>query len=183
MKNVLKEIKTEPLQENTKDNCLIEVENKINKTNTTENRKENKTENQIQSNALTPNFVLVEEKTLKEDKKQEDNILKENNALDTSLKKDKENKHNIKSLTFWISLICGFIVVVQLVLNYFSIQFETKIIIEIISFVLAFLVSMGVLGSSLKNKNITQIKENIENTISSKIDNLSNKLDKSDKTK
>lgn len=94
-----------------------------------------------------------------------------------------QKNNNTQKLTFLISLICGFIVVVQLVLNYFSIQFETKIIIEIVSFILAFLASMGVLGSSLKNKNITQIKENIENTISSKIDNLSNKLDKSDKTK
>ncbi|MBQ9792249.1 MAG: hypothetical protein IJW32_00690 [Clostridia bacterium] len=159
----MKKVLTE--QEKTQENppqTKIEEQKKVNEN---KNTIKETTKIKTEENSLKPNFVLVEEE-----------ILEENNT-------NKTNKTNIKSLIFWISLICGFIVIVQLVLNYFSIQFETKIIIEIVSFILAFLVSMGVLGSSLKNKNITDIKEDIQKNISSQINNLSNKNDKSNKTK
>lgn len=152
----------ENINDNTSDNINDNDSDNINDIDS-ETKKEMQEE--IQNKTTNSNFILVEDDT-------KSNL--QNNT----------NKKNIKSLTFWISLICAFIVVVQLVLNYFSIQFETKMIVEIISFVLAFLVSVGVLNSSLKTKDITEIKEDIKSDISSKIKSFSNKKDKTDtKTK
>ena len=52
-----------------------------------------------------------------------------------------------------ILCVCLLIVVTQFVLNCFGVGFEVKIVVEVVSFILAFLISTGVLSSSLKNKN------------------------------
>ena len=103
-------------------------------------------------------------------------ILSQNEKENPQSTNKTSNKLNTKTLTFWISLICVFVVAVQLILNYFSIAFETKIIIEVASFVLAFLVSTGVLTSSLKNKeNILEVKNQIEEDIKTQIKTKTNK--------
>lgn len=83
---------------------------------------------------------------------------------------EENNKNNFKKLSFWLSLICCVLVVVQIVLSYFNAKFELKIVVEIISLVLAVLVSFGVL-SSTKDKNVLEIREDIKNEINSQLNN------------
>lgn len=85
-----------------------------------------------------------------------------------------EDKNNIekistKSLTFWVSVICLLILATQLVLNLCGVQYEIKIFIEIISYVLAVMVSIGLLNSNLKGKSIAEIKQDIQDDIENKI--------------
>ncbi len=79
------------------------------------------------------------------------------------------NKNSTKSLTFWVSVICMLILITQIVLNLCGVQYEIKIFIEIISYVLAFMVSIGLLNSNLKGKSVTEIKEDIQSDIENKI--------------
>ena len=110
---------------------------------------------------MTNNENKIESENIND--KSDTKFLSENeNAQSTN---QTSNKLNPKTITFWISLICVFVVIVQVVLNYFLVAFETKIIIEVASFVLAFLVSTGVLTSSLKDKNLTDAKKEIQNSI------------------
>ena len=83
--------------------------------------------------------------------------------------KNSKNKNSTKTLTFWVSIICLLILITQLVLNLCGVQYEIKIFIEIISYILAFMVSIGLLNSNLKGKNITEIKEDIQSDIENKI--------------
>ena len=123
---------------------------------------------------MTNNEKKIESENI--NNKTDTKILSQNEKENTQSTNKTSNKLNTKTLTFWISLICVFVVAVQLILNYFLVSFETKIIIEVASFVLAFLVSTGVLTSSLKNKeNIFEVKNQIEEEIKTQIKNKTNK--------
>ena len=78
-------------------------------------------------------------------------------------------KENVKKLSFWLGLICTLIVIIEIVLNMVGIAFEIKIVIEIVSYVLAILVSAGVLKSNLQGKNIVEIKEEVEKELQEKV--------------
>lgn len=84
-------------------------------------------------------------------------------------KEEQTSKSKVKSLGLWISIICILIMAVQVVLNLCGIQYEFKLIIEIVSYALALFVSMGLLSSSLKGKDVSEIKETIEQEIVQKI--------------
>lgn len=83
---------------------------------------------------------------------------------------NKQTKLNIKSLGIWVSIICAIVMVVQIILNLLNIDFEFKLVIEIFSYVLAILVSIGVLNSKLKGKSVEEIKQSIENEINNNIE-------------
>lgn len=83
---------------------------------------------------------------------------------------NKQTKINIKSLSIWVSIVCVVIMFVQIVLNLLNINFEFKLIIEIFSYVLAILVSIGILNSKLKDKSVEEIKQTIEEEINNNIE-------------
>lgn len=83
----------------------------------------------------------------------------------------KEVKGNIKSLSLWIGIICLIILAVQIVLNLLGVQYEIKVVIEVVSYALALLVSMGLLNSNLKGKTVNEIKEAIKNEIDETVSN------------
>ena len=83
---------------------------------------------------------------------------------------NKQTNLNIKSLGIWVSIICAIVMVVQIILNLLNIDFEFKLVIEIFSYVLAILVSIGVLNSKLKGKSVEEIKQSIENEINNNIE-------------
>ena len=72
-----------------------------------------------------------------------------------------KNKKTNKALTITILCVCFFIVLTQLVLNFFGVDFQVKIVIEVVSFVIAFLISTGVLSSNLKTKDLSEIKNDV----------------------
>ena len=78
-------------------------------------------------------------------------------------------KENVKKLSFWLGLICALLIVIEIVLGMVGIAFEIKIVIEVVSYVLAILVSIGVLKSNLQGKNIVEIKEEVEKELQEKV--------------
>lgn len=94
--------------------------------------------------------------------------------------KNTTKSNKTKNLAFWIGVVCVLIVGVQIVLNACGVVFEAKIIVEIISYVLALLVSVGVLNSNLKNKSLLESKNEIQEEMQEILD--SNTLKDDNKT-
>ncbi len=112
------------------------------------------------------------ENNIKDDKNN-----KEFNEIDNlNISSENENSDKkYKQLGFWIGLLCTFIVVTEIILNTFGVTFEVKIAVEVISYVLAFLVSVGILKGSKQSKNLTEIKDNIQDEILSNTKNQKTK--------
>ena len=164
-------------QTETQTNKMVNQELKESQTNTylklTEIEKE---EN------LTPTTVLEQTETLT----QNENTIQNENSTQAQNSTQEEplqtqtsvTKINAKKLSFWLGLLAILIVGVQVLLNYFGVMFEAKITIEICSYLLALLLSIGVLSGTLKGKNIVETKENIEKQLKTEIENISNKTNK-----
>lgn len=98
------------------------------------------------------------------------------NSIDDIGGKQVENQNqlnsNKKTVGFWLGIFSVIIVVLQLIFSYLNINFDVKIIVEFTSFVLAILVIFGVLKSSSKLKNVTEIKEEIKEQFTDKISEI-----------
>ena len=90
----------------------------------------------------------------------------------TSTQVEPKNKKTNKALTITILCVCVFIVLTQLVLNFLGVDFQVKIVIEVVSFIIAFLISTGVLSSNLKTKDLGEIKNVIYNQLEDGVENL-----------
>lgn len=153
------------------------------------------TQNNLTKENLTQTEEMLKETTQSENKNQEveniaKQVTKQTSQTEENSTQAEENSTqttqvlNIKKLSFWLGLLAVLIVGVQVVLNYFGIDFEVKIVIEVCSYLLALLLSVGVLKGSLKGKNIVETKENIEDALNSNIENVVNNTtkNKTDKT-
>lgn len=83
-----------------------------------------------------------------------------------------------KNLGFWIGLLCAIIVIVEVLLNLLGVEFETKVIIEVVSFVLAMLVSMGVLKGNKDAKDVNELKKDIQTEIENKSGSIKSSITK-----
>lgn len=83
----------------------------------------------------------------------------------TTLKEEPNDDKKYKQLAFWVGLVCVIVVVAEIVLNSLGVNYEIKLAVEIISYILAFLVSIGVLKSSKQNKNMEDVKNDIQSEI------------------
>ena len=141
--------------------------------------------NKLEESNVESFLVQVEE-----DKKyninltKEENIsnLQENSLQESVSKENQTQKIDVKKLSFWLSLLAVLIVGVQLVLNYFNVDFQIKIVIEICSYLLALLLSVGVLKGSVSGKNIVETKENIYKEFTSQIEEISKNTTQQNKT-
>ena len=141
--------------------------------------------NKLEESNVESFLVQVEE-----DKKyninltKEENIsnLQENSLQESVSKENQTQKIDVKKLSFWLSLLAVLIVGVQLVLNYFNVDFQIKIVIEVCSYLLALLLSVGVLKGSVSGKNIVETKENIYKEFTSQIEEISKNTTQQNKT-
>ena len=141
--------------------------------------------NKLEESNVESFLVQVEE-----DKKyninltKEENIsnLQENSLQESVTKENQTQKIDVKKLSFWLSLLAVLIVGVQLVLNYFNVDFQIKIVIEVCSYLLALLLSVGVLKGSVSGKNIVETKENIYKEFTSQIEEISKNTTQQNKT-
>lgn len=101
----------------------------------------------------------------------EQNTINKKENVENAIGKDGAEEKKHKQLAFWVGLLCSLIVIIEVTLNAFGVNFEIKLAVEIISYILAFLVSIGVLKSNKPSKNVGEIKEDIENEILSSTNN------------
>ena len=69
-------------------------------------------------------------------KTQEDS-LQQTKTQENSSQENPTQKIDVKKLSFWLSLLAVLIVGVQIVLNYFGVDFQIKIVIEVCSYSLS----------------------------------------------
>jgi len=137
-----------------------EEENLENYANITETQNKPETQNKVKAQETTQN--------------------KTENTLLSKGEENQQQKFNIKKLSFWLGLLAVLIVGVQMVLNYFGVEFEAKIVIEVCSYLLALLCSIGVLKGSFNSKNIVETKEQIETELNKNITKTQQNKSKAD---
>lgn len=108
--------------------------------------------------------------------KKDEEILDEN--PENTDNKNPENNNLVKSspLKKVIAILTCFLVGLEIMLNYvFNISLDTKIIVEVVSIILSSLVFLGVVKTNKKDEDILTTKNEIEKTITEKIDKLKKK--------
>jgi len=90
--------------------------------------------------------------------------------------------NNFKLVSFWIGILGCVLVIIQVVLNYFNINFEVKLFVDIFSYALTILVMFGVLklnsDSNSTDSNSTTDAKDIQKEIKNEIeDEINNKKD------
>lgn len=177
-----KENQTQPAQETLKKRLNNDIkENGIEKNNLKENNIIEESVKKVKpKNSQTTKDYIENTIINAQEKCQEANLeilnknSQEETENDTTQNRETENniiengeteKINYKTLSFWVSVVCFAMVGLQTGLTYMGIVFETKILIEIASFVLAFFVSMGIIKFKHKSKSLTELQKEINDEI------------------
>ncbi len=112
---------------------------------------------------------------VKETKNNQDN--KQENIDNTDKTKNTKNK---KTTTFIVGIVCAIIVLIEVLASeIFGFSFETNVIIQVMSIILAVLVWLGILKQENldveKQNDISSIKNKIVSQIESTIKSIKNK--------
>lgn len=70
--------------------------------------------------------------------------------------------NNFKKYSIVISIIGAVIILVQILANHFNLSLDQNIIIEVVSVIIAMLISIGVIKKQSTSTNIKDIKEQVK---------------------
>lgn len=88
---------------------------------------------------------------------------------------------DLKKYIIALSIVCAIIIIVQIICKYFGLNINQGILIEIVSVILALLVSLGIINKEgSKDENFSELKEEIKKDLQENIEQ--NKASKDDNT-